>query len=39
MSPDLNPIEHIWDMFDTIVISLSKRHIWITWRHILFKVQ
>jgi hypothetical protein len=24
---------------DKIVISLSKRHLWITWRHILFKVQ
>ena len=24
---------------DKIVISLSKRHLWITWRHLLFKVQ
>jgi hypothetical protein len=24
---------------DNIVISLSKRHLWITWRHLLFKVQ
>ena len=24
---------------DKIVILLSKRHLWITWRHLLFKVQ
>jgi hypothetical protein len=24
---------------DNIVISISKRHLWITWRHLLFKVQ
>jgi hypothetical protein len=24
---------------DKIVISLWKRHLWITWRHLLFKVQ
>jgi hypothetical protein len=28
-----------FNKYDQIVISLSKRHLWITWRHLLFKVQ